>query len=202
LRNTPTFKVTAPAFCASASVGADGPFKMTKMFVKSMPPTIRPMIGVKMSLTKLFTTAVKATPMMMPTAKSTTLPRMTKARNSSIQAGLRTLNGTAVRSLMCIPSRLHTLNLMNFSGESVHLGRGRALSIAFYNAESCCHCPGERDAVPDPGGRYYCADTAEICRDGIGQSATGRNPVQHDQQTSTLTLSQLEGGLGRPQVER
>ncbi len=58
------------------------------------------MSGVKMSLTRLLTTPVKATPMMMPTARSTTLPRMMKARNSSIQPGFRMPNGTAVRSLI------------------------------------------------------------------------------------------------------
>src|SRR5262249_14689621 len=54
----PMFKVTAPAFCAPVTVGSDGPFNVTKMLVKSMPPTARPMIGVKMSLTRLFTTEV------------------------------------------------------------------------------------------------------------------------------------------------
>src|SRR5215831_3930446 len=77
-KNTPKFNVTAPAFCASASVGCDGPFNVTKIFVKSMPPTRRPMIGVKMSFTRLFTTAVNATPMTMPIAN---------ARNSSSQVG-------------------------------------------------------------------------------------------------------------------
>src|ERR1700720_3978655 len=69
LKKTPIFKVTAPAFCASARVGSDAPFNVAKMLVKSMPPTSRPMSGVKMSFTKLLTTAVKATPMMMPTAR-------------------------------------------------------------------------------------------------------------------------------------
>ena len=59
LRKTPMFKVTAPAFCASASVGCDGPFSVMKILVKSMPPTARPMSGVKRSLTRLLTTAVK-----------------------------------------------------------------------------------------------------------------------------------------------
>ena len=99
-KKTPMFKVTAPAFCASASVGSDCPFNVTKMLVKSIPPTRRPMIGVKRSLTRLFTTAVKATPMMMPTARSTTLPRMMNARNSSIQAGRRIPIGEVVRSLI------------------------------------------------------------------------------------------------------
>jgi hypothetical protein len=54
LRKTPIFRVTARAFCASASVGADAPFSVMKTLVESMPPTRRPMIGVKMSLTRLF----------------------------------------------------------------------------------------------------------------------------------------------------
>src|SRR5262249_36548524 len=104
LRKTPIFKVTAPAFCASASVASDGPFSVTNMLVKSMPPTSRPMSGVKMSFTRLFTTAVKATPIMIPTAKSTTLPRMMKALNSSTQPGRRAPIGTAVLSLIDYPS--------------------------------------------------------------------------------------------------
>ena len=56
--------------------------------------------GVRMSLTRLLTTPVKATPMMMPTARSTTLPRMMKARNSPIQPGWRRRSGDAVRSLI------------------------------------------------------------------------------------------------------
>ena len=42
-----------------------------------------------MSFTRLFTMVVKAAPMMMPTARSTTLPRMMKARNSETHPGGR-----------------------------------------------------------------------------------------------------------------
>src|SRR3954454_6365409 len=52
-----------------------------------MPPTASPITGLTMSLTKLPTTPVKAAPMMIPIARSTTLPRATKARNSAIQPG-------------------------------------------------------------------------------------------------------------------
>src|SRR5215208_1225535 len=52
-----------------------------------MPPTASPITGLMTSLTKLPTTPVKAAPMMMPIARSTTLPRATKARNSPIQPG-------------------------------------------------------------------------------------------------------------------
>ena len=52
-----------------------------------MPPTTRPSSGLITSFTRLFTTPVKAAPMMMPTARSTTLPRMMKARNSLTHDG-------------------------------------------------------------------------------------------------------------------
>src|SRR5579862_5000529 len=51
------------------------------MFSKLAFPTI-PMIGVTTSLTKEVTIAVKAAPMMMPTARSSTLPFAIKSRNS------------------------------------------------------------------------------------------------------------------------
>src|SRR5208283_3122373 len=57
------------------------------MLVKSMPPISRPSSGLKMSFTRLLTTPVKAAPMMTPTARSTTLPRMMKSRNSPSQEG-------------------------------------------------------------------------------------------------------------------
>src|SRR5215469_11449986 len=124
LRNTPKFNVTARAFCASPRVDSDGPFNVTKMLVKSMPPTRRPISGVKMSLTRLFTTAVKATPIMMPTARSTTLPRMMKARNSSSQAGLWTCSGTAARSLIArLPGAL------NGATPPFALGRSEAVQV-------------------------------------------------------------------------
>ena len=88
LRNSPTFSVTAPAFCAASSVASCGPFSVTKMLLKSMPPASRPSSGVNTSLTRLLTTRVNAAPMMMPTARSTTLPRMMKARNSDTQPGV------------------------------------------------------------------------------------------------------------------
>src|ERR1041384_3609708 len=58
-----------------------------KTLLKSMPPTATPISGLMTSLTRLFTTPVKAAPIMMPIARSTTLPRATKARNSPIQPG-------------------------------------------------------------------------------------------------------------------
>ena len=44
-RKMPTFRVTAPAFCAASSVGWVGPFSVTNRLVKSMPPISRPRIG-------------------------------------------------------------------------------------------------------------------------------------------------------------
>jgi hypothetical protein len=51
LRKTPKFKVTAPAFWASAGVASEGHSDVTKMLVKSIPPVRSPMIGAKMSFT-------------------------------------------------------------------------------------------------------------------------------------------------------
>ncbi len=58
------------------------------MFEKSMLPSTSPISGVKMSFTRLCTIPVKAAPTMMPTARSTTLPRVMKLRNSPIQPGV------------------------------------------------------------------------------------------------------------------
>ena len=48
-----------------------------------------PISGLMRSLTRLLTIAVKAAPMMMPTARSITLPRAMKSRNSLIIGPLR-----------------------------------------------------------------------------------------------------------------
>src|SRR4051794_10714552 len=53
-----------------------------------MPPTMRPRIGLITSFTRLFTTPVNAAPIMIPTARSTTLPRIMKARNSVSHEGV------------------------------------------------------------------------------------------------------------------
>jgi hypothetical protein len=42
LRNTPMFSVTAPAICAASNVGWEAPFNVTKILLKSTPPTSRP----------------------------------------------------------------------------------------------------------------------------------------------------------------
>src|SRR5262249_19426081 len=52
--------------------------------LKSMPPTSTPMGGIRISLTREETIFPKAAPMMTPTARSTTFPRMMKALNSLI----------------------------------------------------------------------------------------------------------------------
>ena len=51
--------------------------------LKSIPPMMSPMRGVRISLTRDVTIAVKALPMMIPTAMSTTFPFRAKALNSS-----------------------------------------------------------------------------------------------------------------------
>ena len=68
------------AACSTPSTGS--PILISKV-VKSTFPTIIPIIGIKISLTKLVTIFPKAAPMITPTAKSTTLPRITNALNSS-----------------------------------------------------------------------------------------------------------------------
>jgi hypothetical protein len=49
---------------------------------KSMPPMIRPMIGMNTSSTSDETMAPKAAPMITPMARSIMLPLMAKSRNS------------------------------------------------------------------------------------------------------------------------
>jgi hypothetical protein len=53
-----------------------------KRLLKSTPPVKIPIIGLIRSSTRLLTIAVKAAPMMMPTARSMALPRAMKSRNS------------------------------------------------------------------------------------------------------------------------
>ena len=52
------------------------------MFEKSSPPVTRLISGMMMSLTSESTIFPKAPPMMMPTARSTTLPLTANSRNS------------------------------------------------------------------------------------------------------------------------
>jgi hypothetical protein len=49
---------------------------------KSIPPSTKPIGGMMMSLTSELTIVVKAAPMMIPIARSMTLPRIAKSRNS------------------------------------------------------------------------------------------------------------------------
>src|SRR5260221_711621 len=53
-----------------------------KRFEKSTLPRIRPRGGISTSLTSEVTILPNAAPMMSPTARSTTLPRIAKSRNS------------------------------------------------------------------------------------------------------------------------
>src|SRR5262249_11075110 len=82
LRNSPTFKVGAPAALAAANEAYDSPFSARKRLEKSTLPSARPSGGIMMSATKDETIFPNAAPMMMPTAMSRTLPRMAKSRNS------------------------------------------------------------------------------------------------------------------------
>src|SRR6267154_5499503 len=191
LKKTPIFKVTAPAFCASARVGSDGPFNVTKMLVKSMPPTSRPISGVKMSFTRLLTTAVKATPIMMPTARSITLPRMMKARNSSIQAGRWTRNGAVVRSLMNILPLWFSSERSNLFRERIYLGGGGGIAGDLDDTEPQRHRAGQRDAVADPSRGDRHTGAGERRRDVIGQRGARQDPVQHDQRAAPLVTRHL-----------
>ena len=58
------------------------PLRVTKKSEKSMPPSARPIGGMMRSLTSELTIVVNAAPMMIPTARSMTLPRIAKSRNS------------------------------------------------------------------------------------------------------------------------
>src|SRR6267154_365475 len=198
LRKRPMFRVTAPAFCASARVGSDAPLRVTKRFVKSMPPTARPMIGVKMSFTRLLTTAVKATPIMMPTARSITLPRMMKARNSSIQAGRWTRNGAVVRSLMNILPLWFSSERSNLFRERIYLGGGGGIAGDLDDTEPQRHRAGQRDAVADPSDRQRRAGAGELRRNVVGQRRARRHPVQHDERTPALVACHFEGRCSRP----
>ena len=72
LMKVPTFIVTG--FGPEAST--------TTMSEKSTLPSSRPIGGMMTSLTRDATILPKATPMMMPTARSMTLPRMANSLNS------------------------------------------------------------------------------------------------------------------------
>src|SRR3954464_5805910 len=79
--------VTAPAAWASATVAyGGGPLRpglsSTNRLAKSTLPMASPMGGMMTSSTNDFTMVPNAPPMMMPTARSSTLPRNAKALNS------------------------------------------------------------------------------------------------------------------------
>lgn len=75
--------VGAPAACASANVAYDVPvLRLMKKLEKSKPPRTTPMGGMIMSFTSEFTILLNAAPITTATARSSTLPRVTKSRNS------------------------------------------------------------------------------------------------------------------------
>src|SRR6201992_501103 len=59
------------------------PFSTRKNWEKSTPPNASPIGGMMMSLTSELTMPVKEAPMITPTARSTTLPRMANFLNSA-----------------------------------------------------------------------------------------------------------------------
>ena len=78
--------VTSLAALAAANVStARSPLSTTKKLAKSTPPRAKPMGGMITSLTSEVTMPVKDAPMITPTARSTTLPRMANFLNSPIR---------------------------------------------------------------------------------------------------------------------
>src|SRR5512145_902320 len=67
---------------ATAGASADLSFKVRAKLLKSMPPVSMPMGGMRMSFTSELTILPKAVPMITPTARSMTLPRMANSLNS------------------------------------------------------------------------------------------------------------------------
>lgn len=74
--------VAALAAFAAASVGYDVPEMFRKRLEKSTRPSTNPIGGMMMSFTNDVTIRPNAAPMMMPTAISSTFPRMANSLNS------------------------------------------------------------------------------------------------------------------------
>ena len=74
--------VAAPAAFAAASVGCDCPDRSMNRLEKSTLPSSNPIGGINTSLTSEVMIFPNAAPMMMPTAMSSTFPRMANSLNS------------------------------------------------------------------------------------------------------------------------
>src|SRR2546425_402239 len=80
-----------------------------KKSLKSTPPRSRPIGGIRTSLTSEVTIVPNAAPMITPTARSTTLPRMTNVLNS-LSMGLSPVRAARARGAPSWPTRsAHTL---------------------------------------------------------------------------------------------
>src|SRR5215813_9693545 len=80
--------VGEPAAFAAAIVGYDVSLRLIKRFEKSTCPSALPIGGITMSSTKEETILPKAAPMITPTARSRTLPRIANSLNSFSMPGL------------------------------------------------------------------------------------------------------------------
>src|SRR2546430_672527 len=80
-----------------------------KKSLKSTPPRSRPIGGIRTSLTSEVTILPNAAPMITPTARSTTLPRMMNVLNS-LSMGLSPVRAARARGAPSWPTRsAHTL---------------------------------------------------------------------------------------------
>ena len=78
----PYVRIAAPTSVASSIVAYSPPSSATNFVAKSLPFVIRPIRGITRSLTTDVTIFWKAPPMITPTARSITLPRIAKSLNS------------------------------------------------------------------------------------------------------------------------
>jgi len=74
--------VAAPAAFAAATVGCWPPERSMNRFEKSTLPSNTPIGGITISLTSDVTIFPNAAPITIPTARSSTLPRMMNSLNS------------------------------------------------------------------------------------------------------------------------
>ena len=74
--------IKRPYLMATSAVASVAGLRMILISAKSIPPVMRPMIGMMMSFTTLFVIAVNAAPMITPTARSITFPRAMNFLNS------------------------------------------------------------------------------------------------------------------------
>src|SRR5690348_4654098 len=101
---------------------------MMNQLLKSRPPNRRPTTGMMRSFTSESTILPNAAPMITPTARSTTLPRIANARNSlmnDISASVRRRCGCLAGWILCLHRRFARLTradahrLLDFGDEDL-----------------------------------------------------------------------------------